>query len=452
MPAMGWIAGSACGRTVGAGRARTSRARVTAVALMGLAVLVIATAAQTPAQPPPQPPPQAPTFRAGVTLVTTDVIPRDAGGRFVSDLSKDNFTVLEDGVAQSIASFSLVHGGRTFNTLAPPPTAAPEGIVLPTTPRRAVNDVAGRVLLVFVDDLHIEPEYTPHVRRLVQSIAETLLHDGDLMAMVSSGPSAIEIDLTYDRQLVSSAASKIRGAGLTAADIFKMLESSQGPADVRGRAQVAFFTAYNILGELDQIQNKRKAVVYISAGYDFDPFREGRMSTDRIQGGRFSDPMRFLIDKENPYFQLPAVTADIDLYRYMRELTLSANRANATLFTIDPRGLAGVVDAGQYIDQSEWRTHLQKTQSSLRYIAEETGGFAVVNDNGFEDALKRIDAETSDYYVIGYYSTNADAAQRVRQLDVSVNRPDVRVAARSAYSLKTPGQPASPPPLKLPKK
>ena len=67
----------------------------------------------------------------------------------------------------------------------------------------------------------------------------------------------------------------------------------------------------------------------------------------------------------------------------MRELTLSANRANATIFTIDPRGLAGIVDAGQYLDQSEWRTYLQKTQSSLRYIAEETGGFAVVNDNDF---------------------------------------------------------------------
>ena len=75
---------------------------------------------------------------------------------------------------------------------------------------------------------------------------------------------------------------------------------------------------------------------------------------------------------------------------------------------MDPRGLAGVTDAGQYLDQSELRTFLNKTISSLRYIAEETGGFAVVNDNDFETAFKRIDAETSDYYVLGYYSTNPD--------------------------------------------
>ena len=85
-----------------------------------------------------------------------------------------------------------------------------------------------------------------------------------------------------------------------------MLEISQGPADVRARAQMAFYTAYNILGDLEQVNNKRKAVIYISTGYDFDPFAEGRASSDRIQGGRFSDPLRFLIDEENPYFSIGA--------------------------------------------------------------------------------------------------------------------------------------------------
>ena len=64
---------------------------------------------------------QQPTFRAGVTLVSTDVIPRDQNGRFVTDLTRDNFTVLEDGQPQTIASFTLVRGGRTFNLLLPPP-------------------------------------------------------------------------------------------------------------------------------------------------------------------------------------------------------------------------------------------------------------------------------------------------------------------------------------------
>ena len=135
---------------------------------------------------------QQPTFRAGVTLVSTDVIPRDQNGRFVADLTRENFTVLEDGAAAAHRLVHLVRGGRTYNLLLPPPApaAAPEGLVLPP-PKPRTDDTAGRVLLIFIDDLHFEPEMTPHVRKLVQTIGDTLIHEGDLVAVVSSGPSFI---------------------------------------------------------------------------------------------------------------------------------------------------------------------------------------------------------------------------------------------------------------------
>ena len=394
---------------------------------------------------------QQPTFRTGVTLVSTDVIPRDDQGRFVGDLTRENFTVLEDGQPQAVASFTLVRGGRVYNLMAPAPAAtATEGLVLP--PKRAASDAnAGRVLLVFIDDLHFEPELTPHVRKLMQTIGDTLIHDGDLVAVVSSGPSYLEIGPTYDKKAVMEAVGKIRGSGPIPSEIFKMLETSEGPTNVRSSARMAFYTAYKMLSQLEQVNNKRKAVIYVSTGYDFDPFAEGRNSRDRIQGGRFSDPLRELVDEENPYFRMGAVTADIDLHKLLRELTLSANRANATLYTIDPRGLAGVVDAGTFLDQSEWRTYIQKTTSSLRYLAEATGGFAVVDTNDFVGQLKRIDAETSDYYVLGFYSNNPDPTKRRRELDVKVDRPGVTVASRTAYSLKTEGKPPAPPLLKTKK-
>lgn len=390
---------------------------------------------------------QQPTFRAGVTLVTTDVIARNDSGMFVADLTKDNFTVLEDGQPQKIESFTLIQGGRTFNLVTPPASSAPEGLVLPGARSRA-NDTTGRVLLILVDDLHFEPELTPHVRKLIQTIVDTLVHEGDLASVVSTGPSFIEVGPTYDRKLLVEAANKIRGSGYVPSEIFKMMENSQGPGDIRNRAQLAFYTAYNILSQLETVANRRKAVIYISTGYDFDPFASGRAGTDRVMGGRWGEPVGQLIDKDNPYFSKGRVTADIDLYRLTRELTLSANRANASIYTIDPRGLAGVIDAGQYVDQGDWRTYLQKTIGSLRYLADETGGFAIVDTNDFAGALKRVDAETSDYYVLGYYSTNADPSRRTRQLEVKVNRPGVTIASRRAYSLKTEGIPPSPPPLK----
>ena len=193
---------------------------------------------------------QQPTFRSGVTLVTTDVIARGERGQFVADLTRESFTVLEDGQPQRIESFAMVQGGRTYNLLTPStPTAAPEGLVLPQSRPRG-SDVNGRVFLILIDDLHFEPELTPHVRRLITTIVDTLLHEGDLIGVVSTGPSFIELGLTYDKKLVAETANKIRGSGYLPSEIFKMIENSQGPGDIRNKAQLAFFTAYNMLSDL----------------------------------------------------------------------------------------------------------------------------------------------------------------------------------------------------------
>ena len=81
------------------------------------AVLAAGVLNSAEAQPPP-------VFRSGVTLVTTDVIVRDGEGQFIPDLTRDDFTIHEDGVPQRLASLVMVHGGRVFNQLLPPPPGA----------------------------------------------------------------------------------------------------------------------------------------------------------------------------------------------------------------------------------------------------------------------------------------------------------------------------------------
>jgi hypothetical protein len=85
----------------------------------------------------------------------------------------------------------------------------------------------------------------------------------------------------------------------------------------------------------------------------------------------------------------------------------------------------------------DWLAFVRQSQDSLRVLAEETGGIAVVNQNDFDKALKRIDAETSDYYVLGYSSSNPDPLKRTRKIEVKVlNRPGVSVWSRTSYSLR----------------
>ena len=127
--------------------------------------------------------------------------------------------------------------------------------------------------------------------------------------------------------------------------------------------------------------------------------------------------------------------------RELADLTRAANRANATVYTIDPRGLVGGAEMDDEVDMVEWNNHVRKTQDSLRVLAEETGGTAVVNQNDFVKALKKIDAETSDYYVLGYYSSNPDPTRKRRAIEVKVKRPGANVWHRTSYTLKKPNEP-----------
>ena len=84
----------------------------------------------------------------------------------------------------------------------------------------------------------------------------------------------------------------------------------------------------------------------------------------------------------------------------------------------------------------EYHDYVRNTQDSLRVLADLTGGIAVVNQNDFTKALKRIDQETSDYYVVGYYSTNPDPTKRRRTIEVKVTRPGANVWHRTSYTLE----------------
>src|SRR5688572_27266086 len=399
--------------------------------------------AQAGAQAPA--PNQPPTFRASVDLITTDMIARDARTeQFISNLKPNEIEIFEDGVKQEIVSFVLTHGGRVYNQLAPPPAPVQEGIILPQ--RRPTNDAAGRIFLIFIDDFHLQFRDTSRTRQLIQKMLRLLIHEGDMFGIVSTGHSSISEQLTYDRQVLESAIERVSGGALTPRDTIEGLQTSQGPAEVRHRAHVALTTAYELMRNLEQVQDRRKAVLYISSGYDFDPFVEGRLeeqarrlgiteSTDE-RGDMMAAAERL---RQNPSYRDQRATQELsatDLIRDLYGLTKAANRANATFYPIDPTGLVAGPDIDQDVNTSDWNAHTRERQNSLRTLADLTGGTAVVNTNDIARWLKVIDNETSDYYVLGYYSSNPDARHRTRKIDVRTTRKNVIVSSREVYSLR----------------
>jgi len=432
-----------------------------ALALCALGAGLTAAPQQPPPQQPPQQPPAQPpkaegvltpqrapdVIRRSVDLITQDVIVRDTQGQFVADLSKADFEIYEDGVPQNLVTFVLTHGGRVINDISAPPPPVQEGILLP--PPRPTNDASGRIFLIFVDDLHMDFRNTGRIRDLFKKISKELVHDGDLFGIVSTGPSSIEQDMTYDRKRLDEAISKIAGNGLKPSEIIETPDGSQGPPEVRYRAHVAFSTAYDILQKMEQIHNRRKAFIYVSNGYDFDPFSKSRakaanerysnMMGSNADGSGSSDGSSSSSDV-NPFSKSGNEFAAADLAAELSELTREANRANVTMYTIDPRGLVGGPDLDETtLDTMDWQDHIRETQSSLRVIAELTGGYAVVNSNDFDKALKRIDAETSDYYVLGYYSSNPDPLKKRRTIEIKVKRPGkYDLNYKTSYTLRPP--------------
>src|SRR5690606_35520537 len=89
------------------------------------------------------------------------------------------------------------------------------------------------------------------------------------------------------------------------------------------------------------------------------------------------------------------------------------------------------------VDGGGLRTTACRATDTLRTLAEKTDGFAVVSTNDLVGGVRRIASDLSAFYLLGYYSTNAIANGRFRQIEVKVDRPGVRVSARRGYLAPT---------------
>ena len=286
-----------------------------------------------------------------------------------------------------------------------------------------------------------------------------LVHEGDLFGIISTGPSSLSIDMTYDRQVLTDAINRITGDGFSVRELVMQQEGTRGPTEVRYRAHVAFKTAREVLRNLEQVHDRRKVFIYLSNGYDFNPFPDSRLfaggvaerrrlAQDRLERGEITsqefdsfygqvpDP---LTDPFTQAYRQGQQFANTDLAVELAELTRVANRANTSFYTVDPRGLMAGPNIDERVPIEEWSRYAFQTQNSLRMLAELTGGMAIVNRNDFARALREIDAETSDYYMLGFYTSNPDPTVRNRTLRVEVaGRDDLAIRARTHYSMPRP--------------
>jgi VWFA-related protein len=367
-----------------------------AAAAIVLAASVLA--AQAPAPRPPaggQPPS---TFKVEVNYVEIDAVVTDAGGKFVQDLTRDDFQIAEAGVPQTISTFSRVD--VPIERADPPlfKRAAVEPDV-----RSNRDAFSGRVFLLLLDDLQTDFRRTPQLRAAAHQFVRRYVGANDMVAVVTTGG-----DTRAGQEFTGSQARLI-----AAIDKFAGRKTTRDSPEMERsmRARNTYETLRNLSEFLGAVHGRRKAIVWFGEGVEYDI--------------------------GNPF-----AARDADAVRQsMQAAIAAASRANVNVYAVDPRGLGAGLDENIEIsgvpDDTNGPTaiydNVRRGQDSLRTVAAETGGFAIINQNDLNAQFERIVQENSSYYMLGYHPTNEKRDGGFRNVQVRVTRPGLTLRARKGY-------------------
>lgn len=420
----------------------------------------------------PQDQEQQPTFRTGTNFVRVDVYPMK-GGKPLLGLNVEDFEVFEDGVRQTIDTFEHV-----LITPAGPQASRRE----PSSERESLQEAANprnRVFVFFLDTPNVSVEGSHRIQEPIIRLIDRILGPDDLAAIMTPGMAASQIVLArktvvLEQQLrdnwiwgtrhsITQEDARERAykacypplpgePGIESALATKMIE--------RKRERATLEALEDLVRWLHDVREERKAIITVTEGWLLYRPDEGLMTLRKA--GDYQEPipgpeaigvdrhgkLTTRDDRDLHSDALSKRECDTDRMRlsmqdnhqYFLDIIAQANRANASFYPVDPRGLA-VWDAPLgpkrppplLVDQANLRTRLE----SMHDLALATDGLAIVGNNDLDTGLRRIADDLTSYYLLGYYSTNTKLDGRFRRLEVKVRQPGVGVRARRGYRAPT---------------
>jgi VWFA-related protein len=359
------------------------------------------------------------TLKVNSDLVLTNVVVRDKKtGQIVKGLTKNDFTITENGKPQQIISFDFesVDEAAALNEATISGKAG--NIVLGKTGVVTGDALRNhRLVVLFFDLTSMQPEDVERAQDAARNYINKQMQPADVVAVVSLDASlSLDQDFTQNKQLLLNAIDRYSG------------DQTQGyaPGATSTTNQVEDATAYtpdeseyndintdrelyaiaSIAKSLNYI-NQKKALVYFSGG----------ISRDGI---------------ENQASLHAAINAAV--------------RANLSIYSIDSRGLQAISPLGDATTGSLRGTSgyngaaLQNnldanfnSQEVMATLSSDTGGKALFDSNDFAPAFQQMQQDTSAYYVLGYRSTDPRRDGAYRRLAIKVIRSDVKLEYRHGY-------------------
>lgn len=372
------------------------------------------------------------TFRADINFVRVDVIVSDDDGQPIMDLTADDFEVFEDGEPQEIEQFRLIRVDGTVEPGAPQPRQLRNAIDAEIELAR--DDV--RLFMFFFDDYHVRLSNSRSVQEPLIRFVESL-GPNDVVGIMYPLTPLDAISFTRNHASVITAIERFEGRKFdyrprnTAEQQY-----SHAPSEIveQIRNQVVMGALRSLSTHLGGLREGRKAIIYISEGLTAvlpPQLRNADASMGTLGNPNARNPM---FGENSPREQTAAVFGMADLYSQLRDVFAAANRNNAAIYSLDPRGLSAFeFDIDQAVGLRQDARALQMTQDTLRTLADETDGRAIMNQNDLAPGLEQIMRDSSYYYLLGYNSTQAPTDGEFHSINVRLKRRGLDVRARKGY-------------------
>jgi VWFA-related protein len=434
--------------------------------LLAVASVTLGARQQAPAPPPPDEAASQPRFRAGANLVRVDAYVM-ADGVPVTDLTIEDFEVLEDNVPQRLESFQLVQ---------------PRGPV-PQSERREPNTVAesremareadSRVFVLFLDTGFVQIEGSYRAQAPLTRLLDQVIGQDDLVGVMTPDMSPRNVALGRRTTSIEGflkdhwtwgQRNRVTSPDPREQEIMACYPDAGDMAGVatemirRRRERQTLDALEGLIVHLEGIREERKFVVLLSEGWLLARPDERLARTIKDVGVPgppnigMTPQGRLTMDPDRGGGNLGACERERSLLAYadhetqFTRLLQRANRANVSFYPLDARGLVAFdepIGPGRPPPPSVDAARLGARQSNLRALAENTDGYAIINTNALDRGLQRMVQDTGAYYLLGYYSSNTRLDGRFRKLTVRVTRPDVDVRSRPGYLAPTEAELAS---------
>lgn len=403
--------------------------------------------------------------RITTNLVQIDAVVTDRRGQQIVDLGREEFEVYEDGRRQQLTNFSYV-GLQPQSSSVPATPKSKDKTPPPQPPEQLRPDQVRRSIALVVDDLGLSFESTYYVRSALRKFVDEQMQSGDIVAIIRTGAGVGALQqFTTDKQLLHAAIDRLKW-------------------NAYGRRGIAAFGSIGDDAYYTQPRDAKRGI-YTSTELDKKADAEPREAADRVQANDFREEvftvgtlgaLNYVVRglKELPGRKSTVLFTDsLELFNStggsnyrtldaLRRLIDLANRSSVVFYTIDPRGLQTINDtAGNSLvgatkgspggeigatglsgsrimqDLMSRSLEIQEAQDGMNFLARQTGGFLVSNNNDIAGGIRRV-LDQKGYYLIGYRPEEstfdpATARRNFHHLEVRVKRPGLVVHTRSGF-------------------